>query len=83
MLDALFVKRNRLVHEGQLANFSLNDVNQIKGIAEGCISFLLGNMKKLKTIDALQDFYENIDLKRGRLQKKMAIIRYVKKLHAS
>lgn len=83
VLDALFAKRNRLVHKGKLASFSLKDVNQIRGIAEGCISFLLEITKRLRTTEALQDFYENIGLNGDRLQKKMAVINYIKKLQAT
>ena len=80
VLDALFRKRNRLVHEGQLGNFSLRDVNQIKGIAEACINFLFGNVNKLKNKEGLNDFYESIRQTNERLDKKIAVVRYVKRI---
>ncbi|MHA1832446.1 MAG: hypothetical protein ACTSV7_00525, partial [Candidatus Baldrarchaeia archaeon] len=80
VLDALFRKRNRLVHEGQLGSFSLRDVNQIKGIAEVCINFLFNHVNKLKNKAGLNDFYENIRQNKERLDKKMAVLRYVKKI---
>jgi hypothetical protein len=79
-LEALFCKRNHLVHEGQLRNFSLQDVNQIKGITEGCIDFLFTHVNKLKNKEGLHDFYENIRQTEERLGKKMAVLRYVKKV---
>ncbi len=80
VLNAVFRKRNQLVHEGKLANFSLEDVNQIKGIAEGCIQFLFSHVNELKTKAGLRDFYENLNLDNSKLQKKMAVLRYVKKI---
>ena len=60
VLDALFYKRNLLVHEGKLEDFTLNDVNQIKTIAEGAINFLFGQVNRFKNKRNLEAFYDNI-----------------------
>lgn len=82
VLNAVFRKRNRLVHQGKLANFSLEDVNQIKGIAEASINFLFSHVNKLKTKDNLRSFYENLNINNTKLDKKIGVLKYVKKIHA-
>lgn len=80
VLDALFRKRNQLVHEGKLSNFSLEDVNQIKLIAEGCINFLFSHVNKLKNKEGLHDFYENITQSESRLKRKITVLKYIRKI---
>ncbi len=82
-LDILFNKRNHLVHEGQLSNFTLADVNQVKNLTEATMRFLFRNSDKLKTISDLQSFYENLDRDNAEIDKKIGILRFIKKLNSS
>ncbi|MFQ5822031.1 MAG: hypothetical protein ACE5I5_18755 [Candidatus Heimdallarchaeota archaeon] len=80
VLDVLFCKRNDLVHEGRISDFSLQDVNQIKGITEACIDFLWSHVNKMGNTDGLNNFYENIGLTKKKLDKKIAVLNYIKKV---
>jgi len=79
LVDALFEKRNQLVHEGALSQFSQDDVNQIKIIAEGCIElFLLTSLPNvLQTKANLHDFYDSLALEKPRIREKRRILGYV------
>jgi hypothetical protein len=79
ILEVLFCKRNHLVHEGRLEDFSLSDVNEIKGIAEGAMSFLFSQVEKLENYPNLETFYENIKEK-DKVKDKLRILNYIIKL---
>ena len=80
VLDVLFHKRNALVHEGRISYFSLQDVNQIKGITEACIDFLWSHINKMGNTTSLNNFYENIGLNIKKLDEKIAVLNYIKKV---
>ena len=80
VLDVLFHKRNALVHEGRISDFSLQDVNQIKGITEACIDFLWSHINKMGNTTSLNNFYENIGLNIKKLDEKIAVLNYIKKV---
>jgi len=80
VLDVIFHKRNVLVHEGRISDFSLQDVNQIKRITEACIDFLWNHVNKMGNTASLNDFYENIGLTKKKLDEKIAVLNYIKKV---
>lgn len=79
ILEVLFCKRNHLVHEGRLEDFSLSDVNEIRGITEGAMSFLFSQVEKLENYPNLETFYENIKEK-DKVKEKLRILNYINKL---
>ena len=80
VLEVLFYKRNKLVHEGRISDFSLQDVNQIKGITEGCIDFLWSHVNKFENVEKLGEFYENIRFSNKKLDDKIEVLDYIKKV---
>lgn len=77
LVDALLDKRHRLVHEGTLSQFSLEDVNQIKIIAELCLSFLFRYVNTLQTKPSLQDFYDALVLEKSEIRERRRVLAHV------
>jgi len=82
-VDALFDKRNQLVHEGRISDFDTQDVHQIKGLTEVCIKILWSHVNGLDNTENLQGFYESIMLDKDRIGKKIRILNYVKGIQES
>lgn len=80
VIDALFNKRNKLVHEGKISEFSLGDITCIKMITDICINFLFKKVNELKNIQDLNDFYENIHLDPEKIDEKIKVLSQIKEL---
>ena len=72
-------KRNKLVHEGELRDFTENDINMIIGIAQFAIRFLIYKASKLKNIEGLDFFYRNVHTSEKELKTKVRVLRYIEK----
>lgn len=73
-------KRNKLVHEAELGDFTWNDINMVIEIAQSAIMFLIDNAANLKNIEGLNFFYGDIHTLEKELQTKINILRYIGKL---
>jgi hypothetical protein len=80
VIDAIFVKRNQLVHEGKIENLTDIDLNRVKPISESCIMFLLNNMKILKTRENFNTYYANISCDKKELREKFKVFKYITKI---
>lgn len=80
IIDAIFVKRNQLVHEGKIENLTTFDLNMVKPISESCIRFLLNNIKVLKTRENFNTFYANIGCGKEELYEKTKVFKYITRI---
>lgn len=80
IIDVFKKKRNKFVHEGELRDFTENDINMIKGFAQSAIIFLIYNAKNLKDINGLNFFYKNIHTSEKELKTKTSILSYIEKI---
>jgi len=76
----LHTKRNKFVHEAELRDFTENDINMIKGIAQEAIIFLIYGASNLKDIGGLDFFYRNIHTSGEEFKIKTDILKYIEKI---
>ena len=70
-------KRNKSVHEGIIKEITHHDINMVIEVAQHAIVFLIFNAKKLKNVDGLEFFYNNVNtLEKKSLSKKRYIEPY-------
>ena len=80
IIDAIFVKRNQLVHEGKIENLTDDDLNRVKPISESCIMFLLNNIKVLKNRENFKTFYANISCSKEELYEKIKVFKHITRI---
>lgn len=73
-------KRNKFVHEGELRDFTENDINMIEGFAQLAIQFLIYEASNLKDINGLDFFYRNIHTSEKDIKIKADILKCVEKI---
>lgn len=73
-------KRNKFVHEGELGDFTENDINMIAGFAQLAIQFLIYEASNLKDINGLNFFYRNIHTLEKEFKAKTNILKYIEKI---
>ena len=80
IIDVFKKKRNKFVHEAELRDFTENDINMIKGIAQEAIIFLIYDASNLKDIGGLDFFYRNIHTSGEGFKIKTDILKYIGKI---
>ena len=80
IIDVFKKKRNKFVHEAELRDFTENDINMIKGIAQEAIIFLIYDASNLKDIGGLDFFYRNIHTSGEEFKIKTDILKYIEKI---
>ena len=80
IIDVFKKKRNKFVHGGELRDFTENDINMIKGIAQEAIIFLIYDASNLKDIGGLDFFYRNIHTSGEEFKIKTDILKYIEKI---
>jgi len=80
IIDVFKKKRNKFVHEAELRDFTENDINMVKGIAQEAIIFLIYNSSNLKDLGGLDFFYRNIHTSEKDIKIKTDILKYIEKI---
>ena len=80
IIDVFKKKRNKFVHKAELRDFTENDINMIKGIAQEAIIFLIYDASNLKDIGGLDFFYRNIHTSEEEFKIKTDILKYIGKI---
>ena len=80
IIDVFKKKRNKFVHEAELRDFTENDINMIKGIAQEAIIFLIYDASNLKDIGGLDFFYRNIHTSGEEFKIKTDILKNIEKI---
>lgn len=75
LIDALYEKRNRVVHAGKTELIEDADIRWVKMIADQCIRFCLYNASRLKTAEQVQAYLSLAGLSPKALKIRSALIR--------
>lgn len=74
-------KRNKSVHEGIIKEITHHDINMVIEVAQHAIVFLIFNAKKLKNVDGLEFFYNNVNTFEKNLHLKRDILNHIEKIN--
>jgi hypothetical protein len=80
IIDILFSKRNKLVHDGDTKYIEDEDVSQIKNIVDSTILGLVYNFEQYKTKHDLIYYFNNVDLKLDVIDEKIKSLQRIKQL---
>jgi len=80
LVDAVYKKRNYLVHEGRISDYAMDDINVIRLICQFAIDSLFYFTKKFETKEKLDFFYRNYSLNRKDFRRRKEVLRYIEKL---
>ncbi|MEM3423851.1 MAG: hypothetical protein QXE51_04735 [Nitrososphaeria archaeon] len=82
LIDALYNKRNQLIHQGRVLDIDIDDINYLKSIIASLLWFVFellrergekfGNLSQLREILSILDFEED------KLQERIDMISYIK-----
>jgi len=73
-------KRNKSVHEGITKDITHHDINMVIEVAQHAIVFLIFNAKKLKNLEGLEFFYNNVNTLEKDFQRKRDILKHIEKI---
>ena len=79
LVDALYTKRNMIIHRGSLDAIDDNDINRIRDIIDALISFLIRVSDKFKTLEEVEILLNRL-LKKKNLKTEEKILEYIKNL---
>lgn len=80
LVDAVYAKRNYLVHEGKISDYVMDDINLIRQICQFAIDFLFHFTNKLETKEKLDFFYRNCSLNRKDFRRRKEVLKYIEKM---
>jgi len=80
IIDTLFRKRNKIVHDGDIRHIELEDVNQIKKIVDFVLLGLVYNIDEYKTKQDLIYYFDNVDLKLEVIDEKIKALQRITQL---
>ena len=80
IIDILFIKRNKLVHDGDNKYIENEDVHQIKHIVDSILLNFVYNFEQYKTKYDLIYYFDNVDLKLDVIDEKIKSLQRIKQL---
>lgn len=79
LIDALYTKRNTIIHRGALDAIDDNDINRIRDIIDALISFLIKVSESFKTLNEVEILLKKL-LNKENLKTEEKVIEYIRKL---
>ena len=80
IVDAIYEKRNYLIHEGRISDYTMDDINLIRLICQLAVDFLFYFTNKLESKERLDFFYRNYNLNRKDFRRRKEVLKHIKKL---
>jgi hypothetical protein len=83
IVDAIYEKRNYLIHEGRISDYTMDDINLIRLVCQLAIEFLFYFTNKLESKERLDFFYRNYDLNNRDIRRRKEVLKYIENLRKS
>jgi len=80
VVDAIYEKRNYLIHEGKISEYTIDDINLIRLVCQLAIDFLFYFTNKLQSKERLDFFYRNYDLNKEDFRRREEVLKHIGKL---
>lgn len=79
MIDALYNKRNLLIHQGKIFDVDLDDLNLLKFVIDALLKFVFDISKDFQKPEQFKKLITNLSLSDEQLQENINILSYIKK----
>ena len=79
MIDALYNKRNLLIHQGKIFDVDLDDLNLLKFVIDKLLKFVFDISKDFQKPEQFEKLITNLSLDDEQLQENINILSYIKR----